>query len=69
MLNQKNQFSPASTLSKRIPNSESELAAKLVMDGAQVVPDALFFARVGLSCYASKYRSYVTTIGAHAFYA
>lgn len=69
VLNQKNQFSPASTLSKRTPNSESVLAAKLVMDGAQVVPNALFFARAGLSCYASKNRPYVTTIGAHAFYA
>ena len=69
VLNQKNQFSPASTLSKRTPNSESVVAAKLVMDGAQVVPDALFFARAGLSCYASRNRPYVTTIGAHAFYA
>ena len=69
VLNQKNQFSPASTLSQRTPNSESELAAKLVMDGAQVVPTALFFARAGLSCYASRNRPYVTTIGAHAFYA
>ena len=69
VLNQKNQFSPASSLSRRTPNSESVLAAKLVLDGAKVVPNALFFARAGLSCYASKYRTYVTTIGAHAFYA
>lgn len=69
VLNQKNQFSPASILSKKKPNDESILAAKLVMDGAQVVPNALFFARAGLSCYASKTRTYVTTIGAHAFYA
>ena len=68
VLNQKNQFSPASTLSKRTPNSESVLAAKLVMDGAKVVPTALFFARAGLSCYASRNRPYVATIGAHAFY-
>ena len=69
VLTQKNQFSPASTLSKWTPNSESELAAKLVLDGAQVVPNALFFAQAGLSCYASRYRPYVTTIGGHAFYA
>ena len=69
VLNQKNQFSPASTLSRRTPNSESVLAAKLVLDGAKVVPNALFFARAGLSCYASRNRPYVTTIGAHAFYA
>ena len=69
VLNQKNQFSPCSSLSKKTPNSSSELAAKLVLDGAQVVPTALFFARAGLSCYASRNRPYVTTIGAHAFYA
>ena len=69
VLTQKNQFSPASILSKKTPNSDSILAAKLVMDGAQVVPNALFFARAGLSCYASRNRVYVTTIGAHAFYA
>ena len=69
VLNQKNQFSPCSSLSKKTPNSGSELAAKLVLDGAEVVPTALFFARAGLSCYASRNRPYVTTIGAHAFYA
>ena len=69
VLNQKNQFSPASSLSKRIPNSESILAAKLVMDGAQVVPTALYFNTVGLYSWAAKTRPYVTTIGAHAFYA
>lgn len=70
VLYQKNQFSPASngTL-KRTPNEESVIAAKLVLDGAEILPDALFFARAGLSCYASKHRPYITTIGAHAFYA
>ena len=69
VLNQKNQFSPASSLSKRTPNSESILAAKLVMDGALVVPTALYFNTVGLYSWAARNRSYVTTIGAHAFYA
>lgn len=70
VLYQKNQFSPASSGSlKRTPNEESVIAAKLVMDGAEVVPTALFFSRAGLSCYASRNRPYVTTIGAHAFYA
>ena len=40
----------------------------LVLDGAQVVPDALFFNQVGIRCYASRNRDYVTTIGDHAFY-
>lgn len=70
VLYQKNQFSPASNGNlKKTPNSDSVLAAKLVMDGAQVVPNALFFSRAGVSCYASKNRPYITTIGAHAFYA
>lgn len=67
---QKNQFSPASSGSiYRTPGESSVIAAKLVLDGAQVLDNALFFNTAGLVCYASKYRSYITTIGAHAFYA
>ena len=70
VLYQQNQFSPASTGSiKNTPNDDSVVAAKLVMDGAQIVPDALFFARAGVACYASRTRAYVATIGDHAFYA
>ena len=70
VLFQKNQFSPASSGSiNRTPNDESVVAAKLVLEGVQVVPTALFFSGAGVSCYASRYRTYVTTIGAHAFYA
>lgn len=70
VLYQKNQFAPASSGSlKRTPNEESVIAAKLVLDGAEIVPTALFFNRAGLSCYASRNRTYVTTIGEHAFYA
>ena len=69
VLYQKNQFSPASSGSlKRTPNEESVIAAKLVLDGAEVVPTALFFNRAGLACYASRHRTYVVTIGDHAFY-
>ena len=67
---QKNQFSPASSGSiYRDPNEESVVAAMLVLDGAEVMGDALFFNRAGLKCYASKNRTYVATIGGHAFYA
>ena len=67
---QKNQFSPASSGSiYREPNEASVIAAKLVLDGAVVLEDALFFNRAGLVCYASKNRPYITTIGGHAFYA
>lgn len=70
VLYQKNQFGPASSGSlKRTPNAESVVAAKLVLEGVEVVPTALFFSRAGMSCYASRNRAYVTTIGAHAFYA
>lgn len=70
VLFQKNQFTPARSGSiNRDPNEASIIAAKLVMDGAQVVPTALFFNQVGLPCYASRNRTYVTTIGSHAFYA
>ncbi len=69
MLFQKNQFTPAATGSiYREPNEESVAAAKMVMDGAQVMPNALFFNAAGLRSYASRTRTYVATIGDHAFY-
>lgn len=70
VLHQKNQFTSVYYSNfKRTPNNDSVVAAKMVLDGAEVLPNALFFARAGLSCYASKNRPYITTIGAHAFYA
>jgi N-acetylmuramoyl-L-alanine amidase len=67
---QKNQFTPASTGSiKKSPTEESVIAAKLVLDGAQALDGVLFFNRAGVSCYASRNRTYVATIGDHAFYA
>ena len=67
---QKNQFSPAGSGSiHRTPRESSVIAAKLVLDGAEVMEDALFFNRVGLKCFASKNRPYIATIGGHSFYA
>lgn len=67
---QKNQFTPVSTGSiNKNPNVESVIAAKLCLDGAVVLSDALWFNRVGISCWASKNKSYIATIGAHSFYA
>ena len=68
---QKNQFSPAASGSiYREPNAQSVVAAKLVLDGAQVVPTAKFFNAVSLkNTWAARNRPYVTTIGGHAFYA
>lgn len=69
VLNQKNQFVPPSSLSKRTPTSQSIVAAKLVLDGAEVLPTALYFNMKGMSSFASRNRPYVATIGDHAFYA
>lgn len=69
VLFQKNQFTPAASGSiYREPNEESVAAAKMVLDGAQVLPNALFFNAAGLRSYASRTRTYVATIGDHAFY-
>lgn len=70
VLFQKNQFSPAMSGSiYRDPGPASVIAAKLVMDGAVVLENALFFNRAGMNTFASRNRTYITTIGAHAFYA
>jgi len=69
---QKNQFSPAASGSiYREPNAESVIAAKLCLDGANTVGNALWFhnPRIVRSCWATRNRTYVTTIGNHAFYA
>jgi N-acetylmuramoyl-L-alanine amidase len=67
---QKNQFGPASSGSiKKTPNEESVIAAKLVLDGATALDNVLFFNRAGAFSYASRNRTYVATIGDHAFYA
>lgn len=67
---QKNQFTPASNGSiNKTPSAESVIAAKLCLDGAVVLPDALWFNRAGLSSWAAKNKSFIATIGAHSFYA
>jgi len=70
VLFQKNQFSPAMSGSiYRTPGPASVIAAKLVMDGAVVLENALFFNRAGMNTFASRNRTHVATIGAHAFFA
>jgi len=70
VLFQRNQFSPAGSGSiYRNPNAESVVAAKLILDGAEVVEDALFFNRAGMNTRAARTRPFVATIGAHSFYA
>lgn len=62
---QKGQF-PGATNAK--PNAQSIVAAKLVLEGANVVPGAYYFNGAGISCWASRNKKHITTIGGHAFY-
>lgn len=50
------------------PNEESILAARLVLEGANVVPEALYFNGAGKSCWASRNKRLIKTIGGHSFY-
>ena len=71
VLFQRNQFTPAATGSiYKEPNAESVIAAKLCLDGANTVGNALFFhnPRTAPNCWAARHRTYLTTIGGHAFY-
>lgn len=64
------QFSPVRNGSiNKEPNSESIIAAKLCLDGAREAGSSLFFNAVGQSCWASRNRTLITTIGNHNFYA
>jgi len=64
------QFTPAySGAINHTPNQECVIAAKLALDGADVVGDSMFFNVAHLSSWASRNRTYVTTIGNHSFYA
>lgn len=60
-----NQFPGATNAT---PNEESILAARLVLEGANVVPGAYYFNGAGKSCWASRNKSLIATIGGHSFY-
>jgi N-acetylmuramoyl-L-alanine amidase len=62
---ERNQFPGAANAT---PNAESVIAAKLCLDGAVTVPGALYFNGVGKSCWASRNKTHLATIGGHAFY-
>lgn len=67
-----NQFTPVSNGSIRLtPNSESVIAAKLCLEGVRVNDNIYYFVNPKSSpnSWASRNRPYVTTIGAHAFFA
>lgn len=69
---QRNQFTPVQNGSiKLTPNTESVIAAKLVLDGANTAGNSLYFVnpKASPNSWASRNRPYVATIGAHAFFA
>lgn len=65
VLFQKGQFTGATNATA---NAESIVAAKLVLEGANVVPGAFYFNRTGLSSWAARNKKLLYTIGDHAFY-
>jgi len=68
---QRNQFTPvANGTIYAEPNEESVQAAKMCMDGANTIGNALYFVNPKASpgSWASRNRPYIATIGAHAFF-
>ena len=66
---QKNQFTPVKNGTIHLtPNEESVLAAKLCLEGAVILPTALWFNRAKGNSWAAKHKEYITTIGSHDFY-
>ncbi|MCL2151963.1 MAG: cell wall hydrolase [Oscillospiraceae bacterium] len=64
------QFSPAYSGSiHHTPDSDCVIAAKLALDGADVVGDSMYFNATRVRGWAARSRTYVTTIGNHNFYA
>lgn len=65
---EKNQFCVVRNGSiNRTPNAESIVAAKLTLENVRLT-NALYFNRTGLKSWASRNRTYVSTIGSHDFY-
>lgn len=71
VLYQKNQFTvvKSSRFWKVTPSADCVLAARLALEGVSLVPNAVFYNRVGLNSWAARNRTFVATIGNHSFYA
>lgn len=65
VLYQKNQFTGATNCKA---NEASIIAAKLCLEGVDVVPGACWFNGVGKAFWASRNKSLIATIGNHSFY-
>lgn len=61
----RNQFPGATNAT---PQEGAILAAKLALEGVNVVPGAHYFNGVGKPCWASRNKAHLYTIGGHAFY-
>ena len=72
VISQRNQFSTYKNgrLANRTPNTESIVAAKLVLDGGIVeeVKDAFFFDTFRNNSWAARNKSVLAAIGGHRFY-
>lgn len=69
---QKNQFSPTSNGTiYNTPNAQSIIAAKLCLEGATTAENCLYFVNpvISANSWAARNRTYVQTIGEHAFFA
>lgn len=63
------QFTPAYTGAVYCtPTADSEIAAKVALDGGNVADDSLYFANTS-KCWAGRNRPFTMTIGNHYFYA
>jgi len=64
------QFTPVGNGSiYNTPTDSCVIAAKLALDGAAPVGNSLYFALADCSCWASRNRPFVASIGCQAFYA
>lgn len=61
----RNQFPGATNAT---PREGAVLAARLALEGVNVVPGAYYFNGVGKPCWASRNKAHLYTIGGHAFY-
>ncbi|MCL2408664.1 MAG: cell wall hydrolase [Oscillospiraceae bacterium] len=63
------QFTPAhSGAINRTPYRANIIAAKLALEGANVIGDSLFFSSRRITCWASRNRPFNTRIGNHNFF-
>jgi N-acetylmuramoyl-L-alanine amidase len=65
------QFPPAHTtaFSNHIPDDECIIAAKISLEGVDIVSNSLYFNRTNRTSWASRNRPYVMTVGNHDFFA